>query len=167
MLLTQSQTPTTSTTIFWLQPGDQRVGDQLFNAFAYSKNGDTYITSWKADAAVESQQLGSTRLARSKLRLGVAVGSSCCGFICQFVGLRGLHGSVALYQLAVTLCMAIIRALLRSRRLSAGQNRLKQRRDIEGHELDWQALNVEKPSADEFRGKCTWVAAWGCQPANN
>jgi len=84
------------------RPGDQRVGDQLFNAFAYSKNGETYITSWKADAVVESEEA----LTRSKLRLGVAVGSSCCGFICQFVGFRGLHGSVTLYQLALTLCMA-------------------------------------------------------------
>ncbi|KAK0634136.1 ankyrin repeat-containing domain protein [Immersiella caudata] len=141
-----------NTTMFLLQPGNQRVGDQLFNAFAYSKSSDTYITSWKDDLAVESQQPGSTRLARSKLRLAVAVGCSCCGVICQFVGLRGLHGSVALYQLAVTLCMAIARALLRSRRLGAGQNRLRQRRDVEGHELDWQAMNLERTAGDEFKG---------------
>ncbi|KAH6616137.1 hypothetical protein B0J18DRAFT_296895, partial [Chaetomium sp. MPI-SDFR-AT-0129] len=144
----------TNTTMFWLQPGDQRVGDQLFNAFAYSRTGDAYITSWKADVAVDSpRRPGSSRLARPRLGLGVAIGSSCCGFVCQFVGLRGLHGSVALYQLAVTLCMAIIRALLRSRRLSADQNRLKQRRDIEGHELDWQALNIERMADNEFEGR--------------
>ena len=140
--------------MFWLQPGDQRVGDQLFNAFAYSKSGDTYITSWKAEVAVESHRRPwSARLAQPRLSLEVAIVSSCCGFVCQFVGLRGLHGSVALYQLAVTLCMAIVRALLRSRRLGANQNRLQRRRDIEGHELDWQALHIEKTPDDEFKGK--------------
>ncbi|KAL8366789.1 hypothetical protein RB595_008760 [Gaeumannomyces hyphopodioides] len=33
--------------IFWLQPGGQRVGDQLFNPFAYSKVAENYITSGK------------------------------------------------------------------------------------------------------------------------
>ncbi|KAK4445311.1 ankyrin repeat-containing domain protein [Podospora aff. communis PSN243] len=148
----QHKTNEAETTMFWLQPGDQRVGDQLFNAFAYSKSGDTYITSWKTDAAVESQRSGLSRLTRTRFRLGLAIGSSCCGFLCQFVGLRGLHGSVALYQLAITLCMAIVRALLRSRRLGANRNRLKQRRNIEGHELDWQALNIERTSDGEFKG---------------
>jgi hypothetical protein len=49
--------------------------------------------------------------------------------------------------------MAVVRALLRSRRLSAEQNKLKQRKDIEDHELDWQALNIEKMAGDEFKGE--------------
>ncbi|KAK4145152.1 ankyrin repeat-containing domain protein [Dichotomopilus funicola] len=112
--------PNNNITMFWLQPGNQR-------------------------AAVDSpRRPGASRLARPGFGLGVAIGSSCCGFVCQFVGLRGLHGSVALYQLAVTLCMAIVRALLRSRRLGADQNKLKLRRDLDGHELDWQASNIER-----------------------
>jgi hypothetical protein len=49
--------------------------------------------------------------------------------------------------------MAIVRALLRFGRLRADQNKLKakQRKDIEGHELDWQAMNLENPD-QEFKG---------------
>lgn len=130
------------TLIFWLQPGDQRIGDQLFNAFAHSEAKQEYLTSWKLDG--EPSEVDPYFIRYSLVILWIAISSSLVGFICQFVGLRGLHGSVALYQLASTLCMAAIRALLRSRRLRLEQNRLKDlRRDVEGHELDWQALNIE------------------------
>jgi hypothetical protein len=142
--------------MFWLQPGNQRVGDQLFNAFAYSKSKKTFMTSWKVDLENESQRLGIVRLTKSSFRLWVAIGFSSCGFVGQFLGFRGLHGSVALYQLGVTLCMAIVRALLRSGRLGADQNKLKQRRDIEEHELDWQAMNLENPDK-EFEGRSASV----------
>ena len=33
--------------MYWLQPGNQRVGDQQFGAFAYNRVKHTYITSWK------------------------------------------------------------------------------------------------------------------------
>jgi hypothetical protein len=65
------------------------------------------------------------------------------GFIFQFVGLRGLHASVTLYQLVATLCMAVLRAILRSKRLDEGKNRLQDRNDSEGHELDWNALQID------------------------
>ncbi len=128
--------------MFWLQPGGQRVGDQLFNAFSYSEKKQEFMTSWKADLGNESNT--NIHFTKSAQVFWVALISSTCGFVCQFVGLRGLHGSIALYQLAITLCMAIIRAFLRSRRLSAGENKLKARTDVEGHELDWQALDLEK-----------------------
>lgn len=49
-----------------------------------------------------------------------------------------------MYQLAITLAMAIVRAILRSKRLPHDGNRLeKLGRDVEGHELDWQALRLE------------------------
>lgn len=138
--------------MFWLQPGNQRIGDQLFNAFAYSENKESFITSWKVDLELESERLGIVRLSKHTFQLWVAIGSSTCGFICQFLGLRGLHGSVALYQLGVTLCMAIVRSFLRSGRLGANKNNVKQRRDVEGHELDWQAMNLENPDK-EFQGQ--------------
>ncbi|KAH6651256.1 hypothetical protein F5144DRAFT_479889, partial [Chaetomium tenue] len=140
------------TTMFWLQPGNQRIGDQLFNAFAYSEKKESFITSWKVDLELESERFGIVRLSKHTFQLWVAIGSSTCGFICQFLGLRGLHGSVALYQLGVTLCMAIVRSFLRSGRLGADKNNVKQRRDVEGHELDWQAMNLEEPDK-EFQEK--------------
>jgi hypothetical protein len=69
---------------------------------------------------------------------------SLFGFVCQFVGFRGLHASVALFQLALTLCMAIFRAFLRAGRLSQEDNALGDLSiEVDGHELDWQALNLE------------------------
>lgn len=138
--------------ISWLQPGGQRVGDQLFNAFAHSQEKHEYVTSRRVDSEQSGNDPDSIR--HPLIVLWIAIIFSILGFVCQFVGLRGLHGSVALYQLASTLCMSVIRALLRSRRLPSEENGLKDlRRDVEGHELDWQALNIEIPR-NEVQSKC-------------
>jgi hypothetical protein len=121
--------------MFWLQPGGQSIGDQVFNAFAYWEQKEEYVTSWR---------LYEDRPIIYKLAIWPAIVLTIIGFAAQFVGLRGLHGSVTLYQLAATLCMAIIRAVLRSKRLDEKQNRLQdQGRNVEGHELDWNALQLE------------------------
>ncbi|PSN73693.1 hypothetical protein BS50DRAFT_617000 [Corynespora cassiicola Philippines] len=126
------------TTMYWLQPGDQRVGDQQFNAFSHNQAKHTYITSWKTDQGRD--QLDSNYI---NAILIVALFSSMVGFILQFTGLRGLHGSVALYQIAATLVMSIIRAVLRLRRLDPSDNNLRTLgAKLEGHELDWQAMNL-------------------------
>lgn len=95
------------------------------------------------------------------LVLWVAILSSSLGFVCQFVGFRGLHASIALYQLAVTLLMAIFRAFLRSRRLGKENNKLEDLgMNVEGHELDWQALELERPfrvSKTHQRGLYDWL----------
>jgi hypothetical protein len=150
-----------TTAMFWLQPGGQRVGDQLFTAFAHSEKKREYVTSWKVDAEEPSGN-DSDFIRYPLLILWLAILSTLLGFVCQFVGLRGLHGSITLFQLASTLCMAIIRAFLRSRRLGGEQNQLGHlHRAIEGHELDWQALNIESPHEDDsqfstsYRSKCT------------
>ncbi|KAK6332628.1 hypothetical protein TWF730_004288 [Orbilia blumenaviensis] len=130
----QSRNLSQGTTMFWLQPGDQSIGDQVFNSFAHWEQKDKYVTSWRID--------DPTKL-NSPLVVWPAITFSTLGFILQFIGLRGLHGSVALYQLAATLIMAFIRATLRSKRIGEGKNRLKDRRDVEGHELDWTALQID------------------------
>jgi hypothetical protein len=141
------------TVTVWLQPGGQRIGDQLFNAFAYSTEKQNYVTSWRVDPM--SSKNDPDIIKHPLMILWIAITSSILGFACQFIGLRGLHGSIALYQIASTLCMAVIRALLRSRRLSWEGNQLKAlHRDVEGHELDWQALHMES-ARDEAYGKCT------------
>lgn len=75
-----------------------------------------------------------------------AISTSLIGFVLQFTGLQGLHSSVAMYQLAATLIMALIRSLLRTQRLNESENLLQSREfqgQIEGHELDWQTLRIE------------------------
>ncbi|KAK6339199.1 hypothetical protein TWF718_008621 [Orbilia javanica] len=131
--------PTPKTTMFWLQPGNQSVGDQVFNSFAHWERKDKYITSWRVNGPNPFTTI---------FAIGPAIMFSTLGFIFQFIGLRGLHGSVALYQLAATLIMAVIRAALRSKRIDEGKNRLKGRKEVEGHELDWIALQIEKAAQD-------------------
>ncbi|KAK0737454.1 hypothetical protein B0T21DRAFT_410905 [Apiosordaria backusii] len=131
------------TITFWLQPGGQRIGDQLFNTFSYCEKRPKYVTSWKADE-------NSPRYYASPFILWVTLVSTSLGFICQFIGFRGLHGSITLYQLALTLVMSIIRAGLRSRRLGRENNGLEVLgRDVEGHELDWQAIHLEQQANGE------------------
>jgi hypothetical protein len=143
---------TPKTTMVWLQPGGQRVGDQLFNAFAYSEEKDEYVTSWRVDHKPGNDP---DFVKHPLMILWVAITSSILGFFCQFVGLRGLHGSIALYQLASTLCMTVIRALLRSRRLPGEGNLLTGlHRNVEGHELDWQALHLDSPRNEAY-SKCS------------
>ncbi len=124
--------------IFWVQCGDQRVGDQQFRSFAYGEEKKEYTTSY-----INQRDWHLILGLPPNAMLWIAVVSSLLGFACQFVGFRGLHGSVTLYQLACTLAMSIIRALLRSRRLGRDQNLLENfTRLSESAELDWQALAI-------------------------
>ncbi|KAL5603358.1 hypothetical protein FOBRF1_010891 [Fusarium oxysporum] len=128
------------TLMYWLQPGNQRIGDQQFNAFSHNMPKRTYVTSWKTGHGKD--QLGQCQV---NLILLLALFSSVVGFVLQFIGLRGLHGSIALYQIAATLFMSIIRALLRQRGLGPGDNGLQSlRQETEGKELDWQAMEIVK-----------------------
>ncbi|CAG8980880.1 hypothetical protein HYALB_00013185 [Hymenoscyphus albidus] len=123
------------TRFFWLQPGRQRAGDQLFNAFSYSELKQNFVTSWKADHSKQPSFISRHII----LVLWIAVVSSSVGFICQFVGFRNLHGSIALYQLVITLMMAILRSFLRYGRLNRDSNRLEALgMRVEEHELDWR-----------------------------
>jgi len=123
--------------IFWLQCGDQRVGDQQFRAFAYSEEKKEYTTSFQPH---QRRRLRGVICFGGPPLLWLAIAMSLLGFGCQFVGLRGLHGSVALYQLACTLAMSAVRALLRSRRLGRERNRIENLpHDFDSSELDWQA----------------------------
>ncbi|KAH8588710.1 hypothetical protein B0O99DRAFT_693150 [Bisporella sp. PMI_857] len=123
----------TSEYMFWLQPGAQTVGDQVFDAFAYSTPLTTYITSFQDEERISHRIL---------LWLGVAF--SVCGWILQFICLRNLHAFVSIYLLAATVLMAVLRAFLRAGRLVQSKNQLMGHRVVEGYELDWQALKIEE-----------------------
>ncbi|CAI6089116.1 unnamed protein product [Clonostachys chloroleuca] len=64
---------------------------------------------------------------------------SLCGFIVQFVGLRGMHWSVSVAQLGATIIMAILRAIVRR---NLAKNPTCQPR-LSGHEMDWLAMTIE------------------------
>ncbi|KAK6535083.1 hypothetical protein TWF281_006380 [Arthrobotrys megalospora] len=90
--------------IYWIQPGGQKIGDQVFGSYIGSFSGPEYIVSTKSAH-------------RNTPLLWLAVASSMFGFVAQFVGLRGMHASVTLAQIGSTMIMAIIRAALRTQRL--------------------------------------------------
>ncbi|KAL4908578.1 hypothetical protein BDW74DRAFT_175262 [Aspergillus multicolor] len=121
--------------IYWVQPGTQFVGDQAFDAFAFSHPDNTlnrYTTSWK-----DNRQPPKT------FEVCVSVTFTAVGLILQFLGLRACHSSIAVAQLGLTLLMSTARSSLRSNRLSETNVFLAD--DAEyyaGYELDWLALVI-------------------------
>lgn len=120
----------------WLQAGGQRIGDQVFDEFVYSENMKEYLTSRRTDE-------DKRNIIHAPYSAFFAMVLSLFGWIAQFIGLRGQHGTVALFQLLATLSMCIARGLLRGYRMSPKKNLLSDSlENIQGHELDWQALNL-------------------------
>lgn len=137
--------PQKKSKIFWLQPGGQEVGDQVFGAFLGVREG--------ADGrgTTELEYIKSLRnhdYRNKDTWLLVAVSLTMIGFICQFVGLRGLHSSITLVQLGSTMLMAVIRTSLRMERTDLDDNLLssKERRltSYNKQELDCFAFHIEK-----------------------
>lgn len=143
--------------IYWLQPCNQSVGDKIFDAFAHSAELDEYITSWKDVKSKRSY----------KWQVSLAVGLTMAGFILQFIGLRALHFFVALSQLGATLIMSAIRAGLRTRRMGSNKNELQDEilNAVEGHELDWQALQVERDKGSHDESPDSWEVVCRPKPA--
>ncbi|RDW76457.1 ankyrin repeat domain-containing protein [Aspergillus mulundensis] len=143
----KSDSPDTQSRLHWLQPGNQAVGDQVFDAFAYSDTNkalDDYVSSYK-DEGYEPVFL-----------VWVAISATMGGFIQQFIGLRAMHSSVAVFQLGAMLVMSIIRAGLRARRFDKDENKLRHIiEEVQGHELDWQALHFEAKRSN--RDQCWFV----------
>ncbi|KAF5005980.1 hypothetical protein FDECE_7606 [Fusarium decemcellulare] len=130
-----------SSSLYWLQPGGQTLGDQMFDPFCYSDHDtplDEYITS--------SKNRSGDWARKSELVVWVAVGTTVSGFVLQFVGLRGIHSGVSVAQLGAILVMSMARAALRMQRLKPEDNFLRRCPDeVIGHELDWLALRISEP----------------------
>lgn len=122
------------TSIYWVQPGNQHVGDQVFDSFSYTHHKeplDRYTTSWKKPNTVHVEYIW------------ISASTTILGFVLQFLGLRACHSSVAVVQLGVTLAMSLVRASLRTERLKREENPLASNPDMyQGHELDWLALQL-------------------------
>ncbi|KAF1844412.1 uncharacterized protein K460DRAFT_289144, partial [Cucurbitaria berberidis CBS 394.84] len=101
-------------TMYWVQPGDQVIGDQTFDSFAYSDKGrplSHYTTSWRRPVKPWERKMAL-----------VATVVTMAGFILQFIGLRGVHSAVSVYQIVAVLIMSIVRASLRTKRIDTQDN---------------------------------------------
>ncbi|KAJ5565942.1 hypothetical protein N7535_007580 [Penicillium sp. DV-2018c] len=129
--------------LYWLQPGNQDVGDQVFNAFLAVKEGPQSSMTKKLRYI---KSVRDRRFDRKYIEIYSAIASTILGFICQFVGMRGLHASVILAQLGSTFLMAIIRTCLRTERMAPDENKIREDRELMSYkqqELDCFAFYLE------------------------
>lgn len=131
----------TPSSIYWVQPGGQVLGDQVFDPFCYSDHDQPllqYVSSWKKPS----------RSSDSELVLWVAVSTTVIGFVIQFVGLRGIHSAVSVAQVGAMMVMSVARSALRMQRLKPNDNFLRRCPDeVVGHELDWLAMHIGREDA--------------------
>ncbi|GAB1318488.1 hypothetical protein MFIFM68171_08698 [Madurella fahalii] len=131
--------------LFWMQPGNQVVGDETFDAFAYVEDISEkplleYTTSTKRPT--EAFHPYPYTWASVVLTVG--------GYIAQFIGLRGMNASISIAQLGITLLMSILRACLRMRRLRNLDNLFRGMSDmVLGFELDELAFRLDADDEDK------------------
>ena len=132
--------------IYWFQPGNQEVGDQVLEAFA------AVVTSSKLQKFRYKKSVRDYKHLTQAEPLVGAVSMTMVGFVLQFVGLRALHSSVTLAQLGSTMIMSVIRASLRTQRMNETDNLLtadtshtdKKRLSLnEESGLDWLTFHLQ------------------------
>ncbi|KAF4997521.1 hypothetical protein FDECE_12051 [Fusarium decemcellulare] len=155
----------TAARLVWLQQ-PMTVSDQVFDSYViFPRHARSIITtSTRKDKAKLSQVANSAssqdgrdkppdknrRLSmflETKAFVGVVI--SLCGFIVQFVGLRGMHWSVSVAQLGAILTMAALRALVRRGLAMPPEDKLLD----PGFELEWFSLTQIDP------GKIWWPSS--------
>ncbi|ORY01999.1 hypothetical protein BCR34DRAFT_574520 [Clohesyomyces aquaticus] len=123
-------------TLYWIQPGGQVAGDQTMESFIHSDSlslNSLYVSSWR------------TKNPREGLLTLFTITITTVGFVLQFIGLRGLHASVSVFQISAVLIMSTLRAALRTQRLQEGVNwkaQLPSPSSNRHHELDWLSLHL-------------------------
>lgn len=128
--------------VYWIQPGNQEVGDQKIPSFVgQTEKGVDFTRSVRHHSPDVSLD------ASKEAALVAVVVLTMVGFVIQFVGLRGLHSSVILANLGSTMVMTVVRTCLRAQRMNEQDNMLKDERKsvCNGeHELDWLVFHLFK-----------------------
>ncbi|KAE8155760.1 hypothetical protein BDV40DRAFT_108163 [Aspergillus tamarii] len=136
--------PVKPSKIYWLQPGGQNVGDQVFGSFLGVNEGPD---SQPTEDLIYIKSIRDHAFEGNWYILSITISITLVGFVAQFVGLRGLHSSVTLAQMGSTLVMAIVRTCLRTKRISSKENRFtKQEQQLvsyKSQELDCFAFHLE------------------------
>ena len=124
--------------IYWIQPGGQKVGEQVFRTFVGARP-----VSDKNCNYIRSRRAGSRENTSSVGLLWLSVAMVMLSFVAQFIGYRSLHSSITIAQLGSTLVMAFARSMLRAKRLGPKENLLRDDKISLGHELDWFAMKLQ------------------------
>ncbi|KAF2187551.1 hypothetical protein K469DRAFT_628363, partial [Zopfia rhizophila CBS 207.26] len=124
--------------VVWLQKSGT-VNDQAFESFAiFSNDAQALVTTSQRKEPDSSENRPGTEKTAwgDEVKAVTATMVSICGFIVQFIGLRGMHWSASVAQLGATIVMAILRAWVRRNvaELPKSQSLLS------GHEMDWLAM---------------------------
>ncbi|KAK0731890.1 hypothetical protein B0H67DRAFT_549578 [Lasiosphaeris hirsuta] len=132
--------------LMWLQPGNQKIGDQTFDCYAIFETRkrpvNQYLISTMDDKRRESMHF----------YVAVAAVITLIGFIAQFIGIRGTNAWVSIAQLIVTIVMSLLRGIVRMQRRGKEDNELKTyNHHIHGHELDWLAFNLSCNRCSKYR----------------
>lgn len=126
--------------VYWIQPGNQMVGDQKFPSFVGRTNMGVYFIR-----SVRNQSPNDYLNLSQEMALVAVICLTMTGFVIQFVGIRGLHSSVILAQLGATIVMTVVRTGLRAERMDERDNLLQDDQDVVSsgeHELDWLASRL-------------------------
>lgn len=104
--------------IYWLQPGRQQFGDHVFRAFLAVSEGP------RSSMTKKMQYIKFTRSKSRRKCMGIypTLLFTTLGFVMQFIGLRGLHSSIMMAQMALTIVMAIVLTCLRRERMAPDEN---------------------------------------------
>ncbi|KAF2635423.1 hypothetical protein P280DRAFT_553799 [Massarina eburnea CBS 473.64] len=126
------------TEMYWVQAGNQVIGDQTYGPYAYSDPSHPlleYVISKKRD--------NEETVVRYTILTWIAIIATVGGYVVQFVGLRGMHAWVSIAQLAAILVMSMLRGMMRTQRLANNGNKVQDiSEEVVGHELDWLAFDI-------------------------
>ncbi|KIL92302.1 hypothetical protein FAVG1_04711 [Fusarium avenaceum] len=145
--------------MIWLQQ-TKTVSDQVFDShMVYAQDDrETIITSRRSERHVKRQSTAGTTNERSAedddpsatLKFITVCGTAVamCGFVVQFVGLRGMHWSASIAQLGAVLVMVCVKAWVR--RGLARSPAYKPL--VSGFELDWFAKQLGSIHREAWSG---------------
>ena len=129
----------TRTGLFWVQAGDQVIGDQTYGPYAYSEDPSRPLLEY----IISRKRTGQNTAHRYRLLTWITVIATLGGYIVQFVGLRGMSAWISIAQLAATLMMSILRGMMRTQRLANNGNKVQRiAGKVVGHELDWLTFEI-------------------------
>ncbi|KAI5841652.1 hypothetical protein BZA05DRAFT_360362, partial [Tricharina praecox] len=122
--------------VFWIQKG-RVINDQNFDSYAIFVNDAVDVVRTSRRHSLEDN---SDRNAIQHIQIFTVFGTvaAIAGFVLQFIGLRGLHWSASTAQLAATILMTVVRALLR-REITTRPAAVKLEK---GFELEWLATKL-------------------------